>query len=339
MADNNTGSSNNEKNNNSDNENSENEKNENSENGNTIIITQLNTPIENFTMNETIVQPGLVIVNQQGSNNNGIEVTHTTFNTTDPINHVPVIKGDLEEDVVAYYDDTVTNTVLDEIKLYAGKIQCSDFHGKGTIDDYNGLFVAAAKIANDTKQMQLDVDVDGFNEFGQAADELSALFNSFIIKLQNVSIINDTTFLQSVALSLKKIWNLSEVFGRFKKTILATSTVEIPKSAHDTKIILEGVMSEVNCAMKYITHFVSPSTVVPIDANLSTDDKRIIDTAVSTIENWNILCDQGVTIAMSNNTDIQYINNANNELKTKSSALKNATNLLKLKLAQFNIIS
>jgi len=69
---------------------------------------------------------------------------------------------------------------------------------KGTIDDYNELFIAASKIANDTKQMKLDVEVDGFDDFGRAADELSELFASFTKKIQNINIINDETFLQSV---------------------------------------------------------------------------------------------------------------------------------------------
>ena len=73
------------------------------------------------------------------------------------------------------------------------------------------------------KQMQLDIDIDGFNNLGQAADDLSALFGSFIIKLQTVSIIDDTVFLQAVATALRKIVNLSKVFGCFKDTILATT--------------------------------------------------------------------------------------------------------------------
>ena len=40
---------------------------------------------------------------------------------------------------------------------------------------------------------------------------------------------------------------------------------------------------------------------------------------------------------MSHNTNIQSINQINNELKSKSALMANATNLLKSKLAQFNI--
>ena len=307
-----------------------------------ILIEQLDMNIINPSFTQIIDAPGLEVVNQQGTNANGDEVTHTTFVSTDPSHNVVNITENLTEVVTTTYDDEQTgpsSVLLDEIKLYAGKIQCSDFHGKGTIDDYNELFVAAAKIATDSKQMQLNVDIEGFENFGQAADDLSALFSSFILKLQNVSIIDDTNFLTAVAHALKKIWNLSEVFGRFKETILATTTVSLPKSAHDTSVLLQGVMDEVNCAMNYINYFVSPTENVPHDAALTATDKNIITTAISTINNWNTLCDQGVTIAMTNNPDIQNIANTNTALNTKTASIRNATTLLRAKFAQFNLTS
>jgi hypothetical protein len=118
---------------------------------------------------------------------------------------------------------------------------------------------------------------------------------------------------------------------------LATSSIQLPKSAHETKIVLEGVMANVNCAMKYISHFVDASFSAPPEADLSQDEKNVITAAVSTIDNWNILCEQGVSIAMSNNPDIQYITNASNQLKTTTSTLKSATDRLKNKLASYNI--
>ena len=281
-----------------------------------------------------------VVQNTQGPDASGNEITHTTFDTIDPAVDFQV-KEDLTGIVEAYYDDTQeteTAKILTDIKDYASKIQCSDFHGKGTIDDYSQLFNAAAKIANESKQMVLDVDIDGFNEFANAADDLSKLFSSFIVKLESVSIIDDLNFLRAVSIALKKIWNLSEVFGKFKETILATSSVQLPKSAHETKLALETVMSNVNCAMKYISHFVDSSVVAPMDADLSTEEKNVIDAAVRTIDNWNILCEQGVSIAMSNNPDIQYINNASTELKNTTQTLKNATDKLKNKLSSYNIV-
>ena len=307
-----------------------------------VVSQPLNPSNVNLTLNQTLTGDGYVITNQQGSLPDGTEVTKTTFISSDPENHIPNIVEDLTETVTKYYDDEQTgpsSVLINQIKDYAVKIKCSDFHGKGTIEDYNELFVAAAKIANESKQMQLNVDIDGFAEFGQAADDLSALFNSFIVKLQRVSIINDTVFLQAVVSALEKIWNLSEIFGRFKDTILATSTVQLPKSASDTSSLLNDVMVEVNCALGYINHFVNPSDSpnLNVTASLSSQDKNIIDKAVSTIDNWNVLCDQGVSIAMTNNPDIQNIKKVNNDLKMKTTNIQNATNLLKAKFAQFNI--
>ena len=189
--------------------------------------------------------------------------------------------------------------------------------------------------------MALDIDIEGFNEFGQAADDLSALFANYIIKLENISIINDIDFLKSIAESLKKIVNLVNTFGRFKETILATSTIKIPKSVENTKITIQNVMGELDCAMKYINNFIDPTLnqIIPENSALSPEEKNIINKAVSTIDNWNILANQGVSIAMSSDTNIQYINNANVQLKNKSSILRTNTNKLKSKLETFrNII-
>ena len=292
------------------------------------------------SLNQIIDGSGYEIHNIQGADASGNEYTITTFTTTDPTVDFQIVE-DLSGIVEAYYDDThkpATAQILADIEFYGSQIQCSDFHGKGTIEDYTQLFAAAAKIANESTQMTLDVDIDGFNEFADAADQLSKLFTSFIVKLDNVSIIDDTEFLKAVSVALKKIWNLSQIFGKFKETILATSSIQLPKSAHDAKVVLETVMSNVNCAMKYISHFVDASSnSAPADADLSPEEKGVINTAVSTIDSWNVLCTQGVSIAMANNPDIQYIKTASDQLKNTTQNLKNATNKLKNKLVAFKI--
>jgi hypothetical protein len=89
--------------------------------------------------------------------------------------------------------------------------------------------------------------------------------------------------------------------------------------------------------MKYISHFVDASSVAPADADLSDTEKGVINAAVATIDNWNVLCEQGVSIAMSNNPDIQYIKTASNQLKNTTNTLKTATDKLKIKLAAYNM--
>ena len=294
-------------------------------------------PIVDFSLNTIIDGSGYQIKFQQGNSVDGSNVTIATFDSTHPELYDPNITENLGQVITTYDDETNSQTaaVLAQIQSYASQIQCSDFHGKGSIDDYKNLFNAAAKIANETKHMQLDIDIEGFDEFGRAADELSAVFNGFIIKLHQVNIIDDYAFLTSIAAALSKIVNLSNIFGKFKETILATTTVKLPKSAHDTKVIIQGVISEVNCAMQYIGHFVDASFSAPVDAELSSTEKNIINKAVETIDNWNLLCEHGISVTLENNPDIQYIANASEQLKTTSNVLKTATTTLKNKLSQY----
>jgi hypothetical protein len=308
-----------------------------------VIDLSLNIPvIVNTLSGETIVGVGYEIKNAQGIDASGAGITKTTFDTTHPELYDPQIHENLSQKVETYNDistiDSSANILLNEIKLYAGELKCSDFHGKGTIDDYNALFSAASRIANETKQMELDVDIDGFNEFAQAADDMSDLFNGFILKLQNVSIITDIGFLTSIAGALRRLVKLSETFGRFKQTVLATTAIQLPKSAHETKLVIDGVMEEVNCAMKYIEYFVSPTDLSLSAAALSVEEKHIIAKSVETIDNWNTLCQYGVSIAMSNDVDIISIHNASEELKQSSVTLRSASSRLRSKLAAFNII-
>ena len=294
--------------------------------------------ITDFSLNTAIDGSGYHIVYQQGFTTDGSNVTLATFHTTDA-SFDPQITAELVQ-VVNTYDDQINNSpnklVLDQIKLYASEIKCEDFHGKGSIDDYTNLFNAAAKIATESKQMELDIDIEGFNEFGKAAEDLTNIFNGFIMKLQNVNIISDYTFLTSIATALGKIVNLSKIFSQFKETILATTTVQMPKSAHDTKVVIEGVMSEINCAMQYINHFVDGSFNAPAECELSSAEKTVIDKAIETIDTWNILCEQGISVTLQNDPDIQFISQASTELINTTSVLKSASNKLKAKLAKFD---
>ena len=287
----------------------------------------------------TINGVGYSIVNKTSIDHNGNVLMHTTFTSTEPHLYDPNISGNFIEYVSIYDNLTVptseTSIVMNQIIDYASKIKCDDFHGKGTIDDYAELFSAASKIATETKQIQLDVDIDGFNEFGRAADELAALFTNFTLRLENINIINDLNFLKAVANALEKLYNLSEIFGRFKDTIMCKSAIHLPKSTQDTNVILDNVMSEINCAMQYITNFVDVTNPNLYDYELSTAEKNIIANAVTTIDNWNVICTEGVSITMNTNPAIVSINNKNQLLKNSTSTLTSLTNTLKQKLCGY----
>ena len=286
---------------------------------------------------------GYEIINKTGKAEDGTQLARVTFDATQPELYDPDIHQNLTN-VISIYDDasvlgSQTEVLLNQIRGYATELQCTDFQGKGSIDDYTTLFQAASKIATNSKQMELNVDIEGFNEFANAADDLSALFNGFITKLQNVNIITDVTFLTSISIALQKIVNLSNVFGKFKETIIATNTVQLPKSAHDAAVIVQDVMDDVNCAMEYIQYFVDPASKPTLtSAQLSSTEKNIITKAVATIDSWNILCDQGISIAMANDPDVQFIQQSSAELKTTTRTLVSLTNNLKSKLASLNIL-
>jgi hypothetical protein len=281
-------------------------------------------------------EDGFEISNSQFFDASGNLNTQTTFITTAEDSDIQITQ-DLSAQVLVYDNMDSSNNYLNEIKFYASQIQCSDFHGKGTIEDYNALFQAASRIANESKQMNLDVDIEGFNEFADAAEQLSELFTSFTKKLENVSIINDSDFLRAISIAMQKIWKLSETFGKFQQTILATSKIQIPKSSHEAKVAIESAVQQINCSMKYISHFVDNTTPPPDNSELSEQEKNIINNAVQTIDNWNILCNEGVSIAMSNNPDIIYIQTANDFFKTNANTIKTASNKLKAKLQSFGL--
>jgi hypothetical protein len=291
--------------------------------------------ITDTSMNSIIVEPGLEIRNTF-SLNDPENFINTTFTSTEPEKYDPNITQNLLVEITSIEDVTNENQMLlNQIKQYATNINCSDFHGKGTIEDYSELFRAASKIANESKQIQLDVDVEGFNEFSQAAEDLSNLFENFTLRLQNINIINDRDFLTSIVNALEKIWKLSETFGRFKSTILSTTTIQFPKTAHETALALSDVMDEINCAMNYITHFVSPTDESLPHSELSAEEKNIIEKAVDTIENWNTVCEHGISVAMNNNEDVKAIQSYNQSIKISANILRRATNNLRNKLNTF----
>jgi len=95
--------------------------------------------------------------------------------------------------------------------------------------------------------------------------------------------------------------------------------------------------------MGYINYFIDSSNILETPdkqnkAQLSSDEQNIISKAVSTIDNWQSLCNNGVSIALNDNADITSINNINSQFISKTSQLKTMTANLKLKLTQLQNI-
>lgn len=259
-----------------------------------------------------------------------VSTNQITF-TTDSSN--VNIYEDLCQNIIVIDDN---DSILAQIQACAVQIKCENFHGKGSIDDYAELFAAAAQIANQTSTISLDVDIAGFNEFATAADELSALFQNFTTKLKTINIIDDDAFLRSILVALQKIVNLSNTFAKFKETILATNTIQIPQSVYTSSSIISSLSDEVDCAMQYINHFVTPDANLE-GASLSAGDKLIIQKATTTIQSWNSIVEHGVSLTMSNNPSIQYISQQNAKYSIRANNLKAATLSLKNKFSSYNL--
>ena len=312
---------------------------------NVVDISNLIILPTDFSMNTYDISfaHGMKTVTETGYLPDGTFIFETATITTDLSSDIQ-ITIDLSA-IVQQYDnilDPSTNLIMQEITMYAGKINCTDFQGKGTVEDYTELFQVASDLAKQAKQTTLNINIDGFKEFGNAADELSDLFKNYIVKIENMNVVNDTAFLSEILFYLKKIWNLSETFGKFKETIMGTSVIKIPKSLEDTRNILDGVMSEIDCAMKYIECFVSPECVADISLccpgsyELNSDEKKQIAEAVKTIQKWNYLYNDNIQIAISENADVQFIESANAIIKSTANIMKNNTAILKGKIKAFS---
>jgi hypothetical protein len=88
--------------------------------------------------------------------------------------------------------------------------------------------------------------------------------------------------------------------------------------------------------MQYINHFAIADPTL-IKGKLSDADKHIIQKATTTINSWNSIVSNGVSITMTTNSDIQFIKNQNQLYFTRTINLKSATNAIKNKFAFYNL--
>ena len=289
--------------------------------------------INSFT---TSISGGFEIIRETAVLPDGTIIYQQVGITVDTSSDIQITQ-DLSAIIQVYNDETdpSLNAIMQEISQYAANINCTNFQGKGSIDDYAELFTVASNLAKEAKQTTLVIDISGFYEFGKAADELSNVFQQYIVKLQNINVVNDMEFLKAITASLKKISHLADVFGKFKKTILATSIVEIPKSLEDTRLILDGVMSEVDCAMKYINHFICPENDISMCAasSLSPEEKALIASAITTIQEWDNKYSKNLQGILSENADVKFIAEANQIIANTAKLLKNATAVFKGKIS------
>jgi hypothetical protein len=72
-----------------------------------------------LSLDQTIVEPGIIITNQQGQTADGTGVTHTTFTTTDPTFDPQITENLLETVDIknASYDDTSSAVLAENVRV------------------------------------------------------------------------------------------------------------------------------------------------------------------------------------------------------------------------------
>jgi hypothetical protein len=181
--------------------------------------------------------------------------------------------------------------IIDRIIFIAIKIEGIEIITK---EDYTKLFLVAAKIAKQAKEVTLSIDYSIFGDFANVADDLQNVFQNYIFQVKNMNEINDTQLLKSICNSLKKIWNIKETFRKFKDAIMSLS--------FDTIMYDHNISKQDMNEMEFIEH------------------------SIEKIQNWNKLYTTGMQIELSNKPE-PFVKSANKITKTTTEILEDAASV------------
>ena len=194
-------------------------------------------------------------------------------------------------------DISFVNIVLEEIAEYANKIY-SDVYGIDEIEiitkeDYTKLFLVAAKIAKQAKEVTLSIDYSIFGDFANVADNLHDVFQNYIFQMKSMNDINDVELLKSICSSLKKICNIKETFRKFKEAIMSLS--------------LDTIMyNEIQ--------------------DMSMNEIEIIESSIEKIQNWNKLYTTGMKIELSDKSE-KFEQSVNKIMRSTTEILEDAASV------------
>jgi len=239
---------------------------------------------------------------------------------------------DTDKIIVNQYEDSETLNILNQINDYASKIEILDFKNKGRIEDYLSLIQNAQNMVDQNKTHNVNTDLTQYNNLGVVADELSELFNQLTINIQQKTTIISKDFLNGLLSTMEKLYNLSNVFGKFKKVMTTELVVNVPKSLVNVENTLKKVSDTLTSASNYITYFADSSNVTDKDticnSQLSTNDFNNIQQSINILStsqnNMNILIDKQLSTITTN------INSLTNNIST----LSNSLNKLKVKIGK-----
>ena len=261
--------------------------------------------------------------------NENIEVTGTTGGNTQSVqtgqteDGGDVLDVDLQadQDVVDIDVDLTTLTEysdlndeqiekLQKIRDLAEKIKCTEFHNKGTLKDYEELIEKIRTV--EIQKVDLDLELDGLDKFGKFSKEISEMILGLSARIEQVSTVNDTEFLDKTIQQMENIQMLINALDKFKIDVAATSKLRLPSSTREVSQILSDLYVEASCAKEYIDYFTGVRSDRPSeDAELSENDKNAIQDAIKAIDLWVDMTNNGLEATMKNDENIQNIKEYN----------------------------
>jgi hypothetical protein len=237
-----------------------------------------------------------------------------------------------EKTTINQYEDAETCAILNQINNYASKIDITDFQNKGRIEDYLSLIQNAQNIVNQNKTHNLNVDLTQYNSLGSVADELSELFNQLTINVQQQATIVDKDFLNGLLSTMQKLYNLSNVFGKFKQVMTTEVVLNVPKSLTNVEKTLQKVSTTLASASNYITYFADSSSVT--DQNIISNSQLAPDDLNNIQESINILSTSQENMNNLIEKQVSNITSNINSLSSNITSLSNSLSKLKLKIGK-----
>ena len=127
------------------------------------------------------------------SSGNVISDNFYFFGPTGEFNSLYVINNPIT-DVSSKSSNTLQ--ILEEIKFIVGRIKCENFHGIGTLDDYEELI----RLSQMVKGLEIDIDLTSLQSITEKADGIKQVFETLrttlptvlnLISVENLMIIRD----------------------------------------------------------------------------------------------------------------------------------------------------
>lgn len=213
-----------------------------------------------------------------------------------------------EIDVMVSQINTIYNppnddTLVTDITNLVNAIQCADVQGMGTLSDYTNLLALAQKV-NDSPELADPANITKLEDLAAAAEAYGKVFKTISDTLEVTTEISAYDVLTKIKAALTKISGMFDNLGALKLSITRTAEVKIPDSITAVATQLDGVYSELDCALEYLDYFCT-GTNAPANSALNAQDTAAIAAATGALNFWNNL--SGSTIG-NNSSQVAALN-------------------------------